>query len=1191
MAKSEDIGKSVTIDKDQIKLTGVSAPIKAQRKKAIAQAGKIGEIVSENKSSYVIKFGKTTVIALKRWVMFAEFDATEMEKQTFEIPFDGPDGFKAYEGYHDPLNRWNGWYVPYFKKAVAKKILEDANIQFREDGDDIYAVYQEGEKEEQISRTTITVKGKPIEVYDMSNGWTWDLPEDMARGGQTKEKQQNDELNWEDFKKVAYEKTRSFFKKNHPAIEVWKNLSLRNKETNFVYRAEISPIYLGNTIKAVEIVYYHGQNPEAFGTMSYDSTDDSWSIHFPALGIVTEQSIKFGRGGPVPDDAEMQELLKKAGDSGSRSNYTERDKYLDEYTALKVKKIKENQPLFDRLFNNPDITVLVISSKNPLSSQLTRLTGDSWNVIDFDGDAGLGEIITHKATGRKFTAVNEFEAAQIRQGSNLSFAEGGETSNSDQPRIFQPIDRKRHPEIFETIIRGENLSNTDLDNVVKKMIAWAAKRKDAGNLDLAQITLDSIETYFEQQEDFYKSLDPKDYDYWKKDIRLAALKKFSNLTMDDLQYLPNVENPKKAIEYANDIVEANKKFEELNKKMADKKKEIEKNKKRLRSKNSKIHIDALNKRSDLDRDLDKLDTDERGKILGSIRDFDGYNLTRRANGELISIYELRMKATDDKWLENFIKEEMSGKPVKMAGGGKADGTASGNVLAGEFTLYELSDFLNKRFPDSFSISVVQKADEREKRLNDDIFSMRRPGKEHKNVAKDKFTLFDRPTYEVRSGSENLYVIFSIENTKSKEEFTVRWGYKESDTDQRYLSEFITMLHEAYSARNRGRLFVEGGTATGDASFKKNLGNDYQDIIGSEFEFNGKTHVVNNVESTGVIAKPKDAPNGPLKLILPIDEYNKITGKNISAPAPVVKTPEDYRQMDIIKKAEAVKFRGGQNGKQYIDKYIADGYNKIITLKRGAVNNYYLDNEKTNMQLLISGPLRQYATMVLAETKMAEGGISAGDDIRFKDSGKVLRAMDDEILVRDASGNNQVIPDTNVMGKFGKGGLPKRKPMLSESTEKLIELLKEKGYNPEFKKSDKENDLPERIIVTDKVFVEVKEHNVFRVYRENIGDTSVFNGTSYLPQILWDIEHAIGTTSILHYYAVAQERNLGYVFTGSDSRKYFGFLHASVLKGSNYGDLSGPRSVEQMAPIRKATKKDFDDYRVSVPPDFEELNGK
>lgn len=71
-----------------------------------------------------------------------------------------------------------------------------------------------------------------------------------------------------------------------------------------------------------------------------------------------------------------------------------------------------------------------------------------------------------------------------------------------------------------------------------------------------------------------------------------------------------------------------------------------------------------------------------------------------------------------------------------------------------------------------------------------------------------------------------------------------------------------------------------------------------------------------------------------------------------------------------------------------------------------------------------------------------------------------------------------------------------------------------------------------------------------------------------------------------YYAVYMENTLGYLFE-LNGRHYLGILHTSVLKGSYFNSLGGPLLVD-MARVRKATIKDFEEYRVSLPPDFSQL---
>lgn len=75
-----------------------------------------------------------------------------------------------------------------------------------------------------------------------------------------------------------------------------------------------------------------------------------------------------------------------------------------------------------------------------------------------------------------------------------------------------------------------------------------------------------------------------------------------------------------------------------------------------------------------------------------------------------------------------------------------------------------------------------------------------------------------------------------------------------------------------------------------------------------------------------------------------------------------------------------------------------------------------------------------------------------------------------------------------------------------------------------------------------------------------------------------------------YYAVYEEHTIGFLFIAHGGRRYFGILHASVLKGSNYNWLSGPILVD-MAKVRAATPQDFEEYRVTLPCDYETIQSK
>lgn len=101
--------------------------------------------------------------------------------------------------------------------------------------------------------------------------------------------------------------------------------------------------------------------------------------------------------------------------------HAEQSKHLDESRKHQLEGFSRHVDSFNEVYNNPKVRVLTISSKNPLSTQLSKLTGDSWNTSDFSGrggdglTAGLGTIFTHNKTGQHFTAINEREAEILKK--------------------------------------------------------------------------------------------------------------------------------------------------------------------------------------------------------------------------------------------------------------------------------------------------------------------------------------------------------------------------------------------------------------------------------------------------------------------------------------------------------------------------------------------------------------------------------------------------------------------------------------------------------------------------------------------------------------------------------------------------------------------------------------------------------
>lgn len=79
-----------------------------------------------------------------------------------------------------------------------------------------------------------------------------------------------------------------------------------------------------------------------------------------------------------------------------------------------------------------------------------------------------------------------------------------------------------------------------------------------------------------------------------------------------------------------------------------------------------------------------------------------------------------------------------------------------------------------------------------------------------------------------------------------------------------------------------------------------------------------------------------------------------------------------------------------------------------------------------------------------------------------------------------------------------------------------------------------------------------------------------------------------------YYATYDDNNLGILLLDENGNKKFEIFHASVLRGSSYNPLTGSRidiSDYNYGKIKKASEKDFDIYRVSLPHDFHKLNSQ
>lgn len=67
------------------------------------------------------------------------------------------------------------------------------------------------------------------------------------------------------------------------------------------------------------------------------------------------------------------------------------------------------------------------------------------------------------------------------------------------------------------------------------------------------------------------------------------------------------------------------------------------------------------------------------------------------------------------------------------------------------------------------------------------------------------------------------------------------------------------------------------------------------------------------------------------------------------------------------------------------------------------------------------------------------------------------------------------------------------------------------------------------------------------------------------------------------YVVINENMLGY---RTVQPCMVGILASSVIRGSSYNPANGPRYISVHDNLRPATDQDFKDFRVKLPPDFD-----
>jgi hypothetical protein len=209
---------------------------------------------------------------------------------------------------------------------------------------------------------------------------------------------------------------------------------------------------------------------------------------------------------------EHQDKAKEHFDEASKhyfaGNHEKSNEHHEKAHEHLVHALGKDKEKFNSVFNNPDVKVLTIGSggeHKPLSSQLSALTGDSYNVHDFEGNASTGSILTHKKTGQKFTAVNhkhsdlvkhyqEKNKETVKENLNLPYSEANQlpkggaaamSKNHLQAQAANAIASKHG-------IRGEalyNWANTHGIDLVGNGKVGAALSNPRNRMDLLQDVL------------------------------------------------------------------------------------------------------------------------------------------------------------------------------------------------------------------------------------------------------------------------------------------------------------------------------------------------------------------------------------------------------------------------------------------------------------------------------------------------------------------------------------------------------------------------------------------------------------------------------------------------------------------------------------------------------------------------------
>lgn len=217
-------------------------------------------------------------------------------------------------------------------------------------------------------------------------------------------------------------------------------------------------------------------------------------IDFPIFNLKeTVNNIKYADGGMLETNRGKSDYhFAQARKYYHLQDYQMQDEELRKAYKYQLKALAENKAEFDAIYNHPDVTVIIVGGENkPLSTQLTDITGDSYNAIDYEGNAGVGEIITHKATGKKFTVLNDSQKQIVEELRKKKFEKGGALNAADEVKMQNYLNQKIRfegnvvtvKEMIDSLIKqGYYLSETkEVDKSASKKLneEWEYLKREA----------------------------------------------------------------------------------------------------------------------------------------------------------------------------------------------------------------------------------------------------------------------------------------------------------------------------------------------------------------------------------------------------------------------------------------------------------------------------------------------------------------------------------------------------------------------------------------------------------------------------------------------------------------------------------------------------------------------------------------